>query len=49
MPLFFGASLLAAASVAGLVLVMIWFAVRTFRPELASDEALVQRRVDVTA
>jgi len=49
LPLFFGASLLAAASAAGLVLVMIWFAVRTFRPELVSDEALVQRRVDVTA
>jgi hypothetical protein len=49
LPLLFGASLLAAASAAGLVLVMTWLAARTIRPRLIPDEALVQRRVDVPA
>jgi hypothetical protein len=49
LPLLFGASLIAVASVAGLVLAMAWFAVRTFGPVLAADQPLVQRRVDVPA
>lgn len=48
MPLLFAMSLFATASVAGLVLVMAWFAARTF-PLLSRDEPLVQHRVHVSA
>ena len=49
LPLLFGASLIAIASVAGLILVMAWFAIRTFGPRLSADNALMQRRIDVPA
>lgn len=48
-PLLFGASLIAVASVAGLLLAMAWFAVRTFRPALFASQAPMQLRVDVAA